>query len=366
MEDNHMKHLWREACGEVPQGFINRLHRSLGQASKRQPQRRLRPILSAALGLVLLLGSAVALESLGLLDTLDYTLRKALLPGAKNMVQTDILQVAKQPQLAHFTVEEAVYDGHQAYLTLLVTPADATKTLLMDVQAESAWAHDWQSSDNPNQGESFAEKAAASGKSLVQPEVWDALVNGNPEQARILSSLYLDGDIRYTLSFPAQGAEANLQLNLLAPNIYSPLDDSARGTLDVTLQKSPHILMLAARTPVSLPQAGLSLTLCRVETTPIASYLTLRYALLPDAASLQAVNLNDGVWADWIGQDGNPRKSADPWNVIRTLPDGGVELVQSFGALKETSDSITLSFYNGKTGERFDHITLALSPKEEN
>ncbi len=38
--------------------------------------------------------------------------------------------------------------------------------------------------------------------------------------------------------------------------------------------------------------------------------------------------------------------------------------VQSFGALKDAPGDVTLSFYNGMTKERFDQITLTLSPKE--
>ncbi len=366
MEDNHMKQLWRRACGEVPQGFINRLHRSLGQASKRQPQRCLRPILSAALVLVFLLGSAFALESLGVLDTLNRILRRDLLPQAQEIVESSIPQKTMQPELARFTVEEAVYDGHQVYLTLHVQPEDPAKALLMDQEAEPAWAYDWKKSGNPYQGESFAEKAKAAGQKLVQVEVWDILVNEVLQHPQIHQSLYEAGGIRYTLSVPAQGEEANLRLNLLAMDISKQMDDSARGTLDFTLTQSPHIKEYSTLSPVLLPEARLTLTLCKVETTPIASYLTLRYALLPDSTPLQAVNMRDGLQAEWLDGAGNPREAIWIQDALKVLPEGGIELNQVYGALEEAPGDITLSFYNIMTQERFDHITLALSPKEEN
>lgn len=366
MDDKRLKNAWMKAYGKTPESFTNRMRTTIKrQKSQNTSVLRLRPALTAIFAVLLIAGSAFALERLGVLDTLHQTLRKNLLPQANEMVISDISQKAKQPELARFTVEEAVYDGHQVYLTLLVQPADPARVLMMDQEAEPAWAYDWQKTGNPNEGESFAEKAFANGQKLVQVEVWDALVNENQQETQIHHAIYQDGDIRYTLSFLAQGEEVNIRLNLLAMDIYSQLDDSARGSLDFVLSKSPSIQIYAAKLPISLPKAGLDLTLCQVETTPIASYLTLRYSLRSDATPLQAVNMQDGIWADWVDEAGMPRDSGDIWNRSETLPENGVELVKSFGALKSTPENVTLTFYNGMSKERFDHITLALSPKEE-
>lgn len=365
MEDKHMKHLWRESCGEVPQGFINRLHKSFGQASKRQASRRLRPILSATLVLVLLLGSAYALEYLGVLDTLHAVLRTHLLPQATDMVKSDIPQSAKQPALARFSVEEAVYDGRQVYFTLRVQPSDPAKTLLMDVQAEPAWAYDWQDSGKPYEGESFAQKAQTTGRQLVQVEVWDALVNAQGQQIRMHNTRYQNDDILYTLALPAHGEEARVQLNLLAVNLLGQADESARGTLDFTLQKSPHIQVASAQTPLFLPDSGLTLTLCQVETTPIASYLILKYALAHDASPLQAVNFEDGLWPEWLDENGERRESGDPWNSLVRLSDGSREVLMTYSALKGMPQSISLFFYNFMSQESFAPFTLPLILKEE-
>ncbi len=102
-----------------------------------------------------------------------------------------------------------------------------------------------------------------------------------------------------------------------------------------------------------------------METTPIASYLSLRYALAADASALQGLNLKDGIWAHWLNEEGQPREPGDFQIVLRGLPTGETALMQSFGALQEAPGSITLSFYNGLTKEVFDQVTLNLSPKEE-
>ncbi len=363
MEDSNMKKLWREACGETPKGFTHRMH-STFHALKGERAGSLRPALATALFLVLLLGSAYALERLGLLDTLNKVLKTHLLPQATEMVKSDIPQSGRQPALAYFTVEEAVYDGRQAYFTLRIQPSDPDRVLLMDVEAEPAWAYDWQESGKPYEGESFAEKAQASGQQLVQVEAWDARVNGKEQQTRTYHTLYQNGDILYTLALPAQGEEAQVQLNLSAMDLQSQANESAYGTLEFTLQKSPHIQVAEVKTPLSLPEAGLILTLCQVETTPIASYLNLRYALAPEASPLQAVNYGDGLWPQWLDEKGEPRESNDPWNSLRKLEDGSREVLLSYGALKEMPERITLSFYNGMSTESFDHMTQALILKE--
>jgi len=365
MEDNHMKALWLEACGQTPARFSHRMRGALSAQAKKSPARPLRPALSAALVLLLLLGSAYALERLGVLDTLSHALKTQLLPEASEMVKSGIPQEAVQPALARFTVEEAVYDGRQAYFTLRVSPGDVEKVLLMDPDSGPAWAYDWQASGNIYEGESFAEKAQAAGQKMVQAEVWDALVNEEVQETRQHHLRYQNGDLLYTLSLPAQGDEARIRLNLLAMDIYQQMDESARGSLAFTLQKSPLSREALAQTPLPLPKAGLMLTYCQVELSPIASYLTLRYALAPDAAPIQAVNFQDGLWAEWLDEEGNSRESGDMQQEIIPLPDGSVELTQSFGALEEMPEEITLSFYHGMSKERFDQITLPIIPKEE-
>lgn len=362
MEDNHMKTLWQEACGATPPGFTHRMRSAL---MAQRPPRRRTPALAMALGITLLLGSAFALEQLGLLDSLNQALRGSLLPQAQEMVQSNVPFEVKQPKLAHFALEEALYDGHQVYMTIRVRPEDSSKTLLMDRNAQPAWAADYQKTGDEMTGESFAEKALAARQNLVQAWVEEISLAGETHLVSTQASRYEDDSLLYTLSAPAQGEEVKLRLHLLATDVNQPLDEEARGSLDFSLKKSPHIKTFAARTPLDLPLAGLTLSLCEVETTPIASYLSLRYSLSENATPLQAVNMADGIWAHWLDATGRPRENGDLELSLETQADGGVRLMQSFGAMEVTPTDITLSFYNGMTKEHFGQVTLALSPKED-
>jgi hypothetical protein len=366
MDNKQMTCLWRAACGDAPLSFTHRMRVALLSQS-RKPARRVKPALAVALGLTLLLGSALALERLGLLNTLHRDLQGSLLPEATELVKGDIPYEVTQPQLTRFALEEALYDGHQVYMTLRVKPADPKKTLLIGTEAEPAWAADYQKTGNIMTGESFGEKAHAAGQILVQPTVEGAAIsgkaNGNAQVQKVI--YHQDGSLLYALSVPASGEEAHVRLNLMAMELTRTPDDAARGTLDFTIRKSPRIKTFAAQTPHDLPLAGLTLTHCQVETTPIASYLTLRYALRTDATPLQGVNFEDGLWGNWLDENGQPRESGDDINSLEPLPDGSLQLAQSFGALEESPKDITLSFYNGMTKERFDQVTLTLSPKED-
>lgn len=367
MNDKRWKDAWQMGWGKAPKEFTRRMHAGLSRAqAEDRPVNRLRPMLAMALSALLVMGTALALERMGVLDTLTQALRDGLQPEAKKLVVSGIAQQAHQPALANFTVEEAIYDGRQVYLTLLVEPADGNKTLLMDREAEPSWAYDWVQSRVMYQGESFADLASKAEKSLVQADVAEALVNGKAEDIRMHQINYRDGNLLYTLSFSAQGEQADVQLNLIAYDAYSQglTEKVDRGTLAFALEKSQAVRMLSADVPAPLPQAGMTLTHCQVELTPIASYLTLRYALTQEANPLQAVNFEDGIWAHWLDEQGEERPSGDTQNSLLTLSDGGVELVQTFAALPETPDAITLSFYNGMTKQTFDQITLQLTAQE--
>ena len=113
---------WDSLFGDVPESFSRRVHDTVDrlerQESAPRPAFRLRPVAVLALALCLLAGTAAALSGLGVLDTLGRELRAYLQPEAKELVQTSVFQAASQPRHASFTVEEAVHDGRQMYLSV--------------------------------------------------------------------------------------------------------------------------------------------------------------------------------------------------------------------------------------------------------
>ena len=139
------KNNWKQSFNAVPDSFCCRVRSTVARLEA-APRRhaRLRPAIILAAMLLLLAGTALALSSLGVLDTLTGNLRRFLLPGAARLVQTDISQTAEQPRHAAFTVEQAVNDGHQIYATIRVHGGGGA--LLMEMCARtggtvfSSWA----------------------------------------------------------------------------------------------------------------------------------------------------------------------------------------------------------------------------------
>ena len=165
---------WDSLFGEVPESFSRRVHDTVDrlerQESAPRPAFRLRPVAGLALALCLLAGTAAALSGLGVLDTLGRELRAYLQPEAKELVQSSVFQAASQPRHATFTVEEAVHDGRQMYLSVRVHPE--SDALLMDFNAEASWSRSWP--EHPYQtddgSETFAQAAAVQGKELVRAD----------------------------------------------------------------------------------------------------------------------------------------------------------------------------------------------------
>lgn len=364
MNNEQMKGLWQEACGDAPASLTQRIYSAVLKQSREQT-RPYKPSLALALGLILLMGSAFALERMGLLDTLNQVLRGNLLPNASELVNHDIPYEVNQAKLAKFALEEALFDGHQVYLTLRVMPTDPQKTLLMDDNALPAWSADYRETGEPMKGESFAEKAQAAGQALVQSTLEKVSVSGKEIDAQPSGVRYLEDDLLYTLSFPAEGDEARIKLYLLAGENGKGLSETDHGSLAFDIGKSPQNKQFLASTPLPLPLSGLNLTKVQLELTPIAAYLSVQYALREDATPLQAVSLSDGIWVNWLDASGRPRENGEAVNSLERLPNGDTLLEQSFGAILDVPEAITLSFYNGLTKERFDQVTLTLMPKEE-
>ena len=226
---------WDSLFGEVPESFSRRVHDTVDrlerQESAPRPAFRLGPVAVLALALCLLAGTAAALSGLGVLDTLGRELRAYLQPEAKELVQTSVFQAASQPRHAAFTVEEAVHDGRQMYLSVRVHPE--SDALLMDFNAEASWSRSWP--EHPDQtgdgSETFAQAAAAQGKELVRADCEPVDENGTLLDRAI--EVHYDGDdLLYNLSFASESGKASLRL--FTDEVYSEDWNRSRsfGTLD--------------------------------------------------------------------------------------------------------------------------------------
>ncbi len=358
---------WGGVFGEVPTSFSEKVRSTVVRmqgSAYRAPRHRL--ALTAAAAFVVLAGTAFALSQFGVLDTLQANLREFLQPGAEQLVQTDVTQTAQQPEHATFTVEQAVNDGHQIYATVRVHGDD--DVLLMDSNAEASWTTDWW--QNGQNAETYSKRAYDTHRTLVQASVYADDQAGN-ELMISAPEIHYDGeDILYTLSFPAKSTGASLQLNTY--DVFA--DDKPQnerlssGRLELTVPVTDTRAFFAADTPVDLPVGHLTLTRLTVEQTPIATYMTCEYEAAEGAPDLTHINLKDGIWADWLDQNGTPVAEGANANELQQTNGGGTRLVTVYRAFDTVPGTVTLRFHNGMTGEAFDTVTVALHSvtKEEN
>ncbi|MDY3243877.1 MAG: hypothetical protein SOX38_08095, partial [Candidatus Limiplasma sp.] len=254
---------WDSLFGEVPESFSRRVHDTVDrlerQESAPRPAFRLRPVAVLALALCLLAGTAAALSGLGVLDTLGRELRAYLQPEAKELVQTSVFQAASQPRHASFTVEEAVHDGRQMYLSVRVHPE--SDALLMDFNAEASWSRSWP--EHPDQtgdgSETFAQAAAAQGKELVRADCEPVDENGTLLDRAI--EVHYDGDdLLYNLSFASESGKASLRL--FTDEVYSEDWNRSRsfGTLDLEVDVTERGKIYTADTPIVFADGELKVT----------------------------------------------------------------------------------------------------------
>ena len=355
---------WGGVFGEVPASFSEKVRSTvvrMQSSTYRAPRHRL--ALAAAAAIVVLSGTAFALSQFGVLDTLQENLRTFLQPDAARLVQADIAQTARQPAHATFTVEQAVNDGHQIYATVRVHGDDGV--LLMDVNADASWPVDWW--QDGRSAETYSSRAFDTHRTLVQASVYATDADGNMLTTAAPEIRYDGEDILYTLSFPTQGTTASLQLYTY--DIYA--DDKRQserlgtGKLDLTVPVTDARTFYAAETPIDLPLGHMTLTRLTVERTPIATYLTCEYVAAEGAPDLTHVRLEDGVWADWLDENGTPYPDGENSNELQQTESGGTRLATVYRAFDTLPGTVTLRFHDGMTGETLDTVTVALHPVDE-
>ena len=358
---------WDAAFGDVPVAFSNTVYATVDRMRRTpRPSARPRLALVTAAAIVVLASTAFALSQFGVLDTLQATLRAFLQPGADTLVQTDITQTAQQPRHAAFTVEQAINDGHRIYATIRVHGGSGV--LLMDYNAEASWPTDWW--QGGADADTYSKRAYDLNRTLVQASVYAVDADGESLQAESPEVHYDGEDILYTVSFPADGTQASLQLYTY--EVFA--DDKphserlSSGRLEMTVPVTDARAFYAAQTPVELPAGQMTLTLLTVEQTPIATYMTCEYQAADGAPDLTYINLLDGVWADWLDENGERYPEGTHSNSLRQADGGQTRLAAVYRAFDMMPETVTLRFHNGMTGETFDTVTVALYPitEEEN
>ena len=357
---------WLNAFGDVPPGFAHRVRTTVAKMENGRARVKLKLIPILVFLLLLLAATALALNSLGVLQTLAGSLRAFLQPEAATLVQQNIRQSGGTLPGAAFIVEEAVYDGRQVYALIRVRATDPARYLLMDSVAEPAIRMNWWKNDDTGEGQTFSGNAHATKRELLQANV-DIDTSGGPAAEVRSREIAYDGeDLLYTLTLSADGAaEAALHLSISAYNVYR--DDLPRGErlqhgiLAFSVPLTDARTVFKAATPMDMPLAGMILRELTLEQTPIATYITARYMLNENAADKQIINFLDGIWFEWLDESGNPIPEGNSQFSLTSNSDDTLTLTAAYRAFESIPGSITLALFNGMTKERFDTLPISLT-----
>lgn len=364
--ENKPKNTWEQAFGNVPAGFAGRVKETVlkMEGGAIGVKRRYLPILAC---LILMLAvSALALNGFGLLKTLTGNLRAFLQQEAHTMVQQGITQSGGKLSSATFTVEEAIYDGRQIYVLVRVHAGDPAKTLLMDNNAEPSWGTDWWKRFDTEEGQTFSSKAYESNRDILQVNISSSL-ESRPDMEINATEITYDGeDILYTLSLSADGSEeVTPEFFISTYNVYRedlPHDRRLNtGSLKFNITLTDARTVFQAATPIDMPLAGLTMDSLTLVKTPVATYLTCQYRLKEGATGKQIINMQDGIWLNWLDESGKPYPEGNSQSGLHPLGEDGMELTISYRAFETIPESITLEFFNGMTKERFDTLRIPLT-----
>lgn len=130
---------FQRAFGDAPEDFRLRLHQTLDGLEEKEMKKRYKlstALIAAVLMIAILTGAGIAASQLGIFDFLKTADPIVPLPGAEEMVATNLGTV--ENDLAVLTVEEAVFDGQGVLVKCRMTPKDTETYVLFDAFMQDA------------------------------------------------------------------------------------------------------------------------------------------------------------------------------------------------------------------------------------
>ena len=249
--------------------------RAIRLAAKEERPVKMKKFVAIALAMMLMLSTTVAVaEELGLFDFLQKTMGQAVLPGANELVKSDIAH--GETEYVTYTIKQAVYDGQSVSL-LVEMKAKDEETFLM---GPGWWTEDPIGSYlYATEEEARAEKrtvaqyAADNGYTrIVEPSVEINMgdYSGIDE--------WKDNVLTVLLSFNAQGDELVLPLEYFA---YDHTENKSQRVKDsITLKANTKSLWtVSSSESFNAPGFGVRVDGVTITGTAVQSYWTIHYTV---------------------------------------------------------------------------------------
>lgn len=300
--------------------------RNIRQATKeeRPVKRKTTVVLALVMAMMLLAGSALAVASkTGMLDFLNRKMGQTVLPGAEEIVQSDVARCETDHMIYH--VKQAVYDGKSVSL-LVEMQAKDEKTFLI---TEGYCLDDRYGSLAYN----------TEAEMLADPRTIREYVRENGYTRVLSASIHFDlvsdiacveewkSDILTVMySFSAEGDVLTLPVTYSEFNVETGISQQAQG--EIVLTAAEPLWTIGSEQAFNLPEYGVRIEGMTVTGTVLQSYWTVRFTIT-DAAKADGFH-----WFDLFSAEGE------------TLPRG----VLGMGGSKIPSDTDEQHIWHGGFG----------------
>lgn len=248
--------------------------RRIRLAAKEERTVRMKKFVAIALAVVLMLTTTAAVAAeLGMFDFLARKMGQNVLPGADEMIQTNLTSAETEHAVYH--VSQAAYDGKSASIMVDITPKDQ-KTLLLD----ETWSPEedlmvWLKPEMEGSQQTIAEYAAENGMTIVY-----ATVRQEPMDECSVIDDWNNGTLSLLRTFNAE--ENPLPLTFTFTTFpYMPDGTYLPSTTSVqfTLNAAETLWQVSRDLNIDVPEFNMHIDRITLTGTSIQCYWELHYSI---------------------------------------------------------------------------------------
>ena len=288
---------------------------------------------------------------------LPQTVIKTSLPEVTETVGTDTTENYTQSDPVKFSVREAVYDGHNIYITVEAKPLNADHLLLAQYNDPSDSVFELGSMFS-DIGGTIADYAAANNKTMIR--TWAGIISRFGINQEISDIHEPDGTQVYIISGRYETDADNLELEIsCGAGLWPPatggyemnMPKTQQDTISVTISNTGSGKTVTCTTPAVFSDYGVRVDKVTLSGSAMATYVEIEYTVTDKE------KFTEGLWFEMLDENGEALPGgADSGGEIIALDDSGTRYIQkdSIRATETLMGVITLRGYDCSDKTRYE------------